>query len=125
MALQLRRSRGPSLQGKSATDLAKAFQHLATEPRESLWATYVSQANEVTAYERIWTGGLLDTGAEPAEVTRTALLAGDCMVVLINKQPARNLEPSPEGRRFTRELRRVCGYSTSCIREGDHREYRK
>ena len=104
VVLRFRRTRGPRLQATSAPALAQAFQHLTTEPRESLWGFYVSPANEVIVYERISTGSLLGTGAEPAEVARTALVAGACTVILLHSHPAGNPEPSPEDRRFTREI---------------------
>jgi RadC-like JAB domain-containing protein len=118
VTLRLRRSQGPRLPATSAAALARAFQHLATEPRESLWGFYVSPANEVIVYERISTGGLLGTGAEPAEVTRTALLAGACTVILLHNHPAGNPEPSGEDRRFTREIEEALRLFD--IRLGDH-----
>ncbi len=102
VALRLRRSQGPRPQATSAAGLARAFQPLATAPRESRWRG-VSPTSGFIVYERISSGGLLGSGAEPAEVTRTTQLSGACAVILLHKHPSGNPEPSPEDCRFTRE----------------------
>jgi hypothetical protein len=116
VALPLRRGQGPRLQATSAAGLARAFQHLATAPRESRWRG-VSPTSGFIVYERISSGGLLGSGAEPAEVTRTTLLAGAYTVILLHEHPAGSPEPSPEDCRFTREteeaLRPVAARTTS------------
>lgn len=119
VALRLHRTPGRSqLKATSPKHLAKVFAHLTLEPRESLWGLYISPAKEVIVYERMSTGGLCNTGAEPAEVTRTALLTGACIVILLHNHPGGNPEPSQADVQFTREMEEALRLFD--IQLGDH-----
>ena len=104
ITLRLQRMSGPALQARDIPSIAQAFRHILDDPRESLYGLYISPANLIIAYERVSTGTMLSTDAEPAEITRTALVLGAAAVILLHHHPAGTPLPSPDDRETTQHV---------------------
>jgi len=102
--LSLVRSRRPIFRVSESAEAAKAFKNLAKGVRESLYAIYLNAANEVIGFERVSTGSIGWTHAEPAEVLRTALITGARALILIHNHPSGSSSPSATDHMVTRAI---------------------
>jgi len=95
------------IRGFTATcpeDVARAFAHLTAEARESFYAVYLSATNEAICVDRLSTGSMAASTADPAEVVRTALLVGARALILVHNHPGGSPTPSPEDLESTRAI---------------------
>jgi DNA repair protein RadC len=98
------RSKRPTFHANSSTPVAYAFRDLAKEVRESLFAVYLTAANEVIGIERVSTGSIGCTHAEPAEVLRTALIVGAQSIIIIHNHPSGSTIPSDDDHAITEAI---------------------
>lgn len=118
ITLTLRRTDGPTIQACSTEQIAAAFRHLEHDVRESLYALYLDPANTVILYERVSTGTLTHTAADPAEIARTALLVAAYAVILLHNHPAGTPTPSPDDHQLTQQVANALALFNVAL--GDH-----
>ena len=99
--LSLVRSNHPTFQVGKPADIARAFAHLSKRVREEFYAVFLDAANTVICVDRVSTGSIGKSLAEPAEVLRTALLVGTRAIILVHNHPSGSTTPSPDDRRIT------------------------
>lgn len=107
--LTLVRSGRPPFTARTPQDVAHALRHVAGEVRESLFALCLNAVHEVICLDRVSTGSLGSTAAEPAEIIRTALLVGARALILCHNHPSGSVEPSPDDHQVTQRIADAAG----------------
>lgn len=102
--LRLVRSRRATFTVNRSGHVAKAFADLSHEPRESLWGVFLNGANEVVCLDRLSTGTINSSLADPAEVIRSALLVASTRIILVHAHPSGLPTPSPQDRITTQDI---------------------
>ena len=95
------RSSLPTFEVHKPGDIAHAFAHLSTCVREEFYAIFLDATNTALCVDRLSTGTISKSLAEPAEVLRTALLVGARAIILVHNHPAGSTTPSADDRKVT------------------------
>ena len=109
-ALELgRRCSITSVQERDTISNSKeAYEHflpLIDDPtKEHFLVAYLNQGNKVIKMERISTGGITETPADPKVIIKNALLKEATALILCHNHPSGVAKPSSEDRRTTRQL---------------------
>lgn len=74
------------------------------QPEEHMWAVHLNTQNRISGVTEVSIGGLAQTAANPAEVFRTAILAGTAALVMVHNHPSGDCTPSPEDLLATKRL---------------------
>ncbi len=105
--LTLVRSERPSFSIHRPEDVAKAFHDLTTNPRESFYALFINNANELVCFEQVSTGSASETIASPAEIVRSALLCNTAAIIVVHNHPSGDPRPSRADQEITQHLARA------------------
>ncbi len=105
--LTLVRSERPSFSIHRPEDVAKAFRDLTSNPRESFYALFINNANELVCFEQVSTGSASETIASPAEIVRSALLCNTVAIVVVHNHPSGDPRPSRADQEITEHLTRA------------------
>ena len=90
---------------KSSQEAYEQFLSLIDDPtKEHFMVAYLNKRNIVIKVERISTGGVSETPADPRVVFKNALLKDATAVVLCHNHPSGIAKPSAEDRKMTRQL---------------------
>lgn len=82
-----------------------SFLPLIDDPtKEHFLVAYLNQANKIIKMERISTGGITGTPADPKVILKNALLKEATALVLCHNHPSGVARPSSEDRRTTRQI---------------------
>lgn len=83
----------------------ESFLPLIDDPtKEHFMVAYLNQGNKVIKMERISTGGITETPADPKVIIKNALLKEATALILCHNHPSGVAKPSSEDRRTTRQL---------------------
>lgn len=83
----------------------ESFLKLIDDPtKENFLVAYLNQGNIVTKIERISTGGITASLADPKVIFKNALLKEATAVMLCHNHPSGVARPSPEDRQLTQRL---------------------
>ena len=86
----------------------EAYNHFLTlidDPcKEHFMVAYLNQGNKVIKVERISTGGVTSTPADPKVIFKNALLNGATAIMLCHNHPSGVARPSSEDRQLTKKL---------------------
>ena len=112
-ALELGRRRRASLgQGEkqkigSSADIDKFCRHLFQFlTHETFQVAYLNRGNYIVTVEKISSGGLTSTIADPRIILRKALIHEATSLILMHNHPSGNLRPSESDLDLTRKLRK-------------------
>lgn len=72
---------------------------------EEFWVIILNRANYVIRNEKISSGGLAGTVADPKVIFKRALDAKGCSIILVHNHPSGNLKPSEADISLTRKLK--------------------
>lgn len=83
----------------------ESFLPLIDDPtKEHFMVAYLNQGNKVIKMERISTGGITGTAADPKVILKSALLKEATALVLCHNHPSGVARPSSEDRKTTHQL---------------------
>lgn len=89
----------------NSKDAYECFLPLIENPStESFLVAYLNQRNHVIKTERISTGGLTATLADPKVIFKNALLKGATAMVICHNHPSGVIKPSKEDKQLTKKL---------------------
>ena len=95
-------------QRKSISNSQEAYESflpLIDDPtKEHFMVAYLNQGNKIIKMERISTGGITGTPADPKVILKNALLKEATALVLCHNHPSGVAKPSSEDRKTTRQL---------------------
>lgn len=91
------------------TELVKKYLmlHLAGEPCEHFAVLYLDSQNRGLAFERHFSGTLMQTSVYPREIAFAALQHGAAAVVLAHNHPSGNVKPSRADEALTQTLKQA------------------
>ncbi|MDG4950302.1 DNA repair protein RadC [Weeksellaceae bacterium KMM 9724] len=78
--------------------------HLADLNVEEFWVMFLNQANKVISIERVSSGGISYTLADPRLIFRTALEKFATAIIVAHNHPSGNIKPSEQDIRLTKKL---------------------
>ena len=110
-ALELGRRRDDQLPGDRprvtcSEDAYKFIKpHLMDAGVEEFWLMILNRANYILRNEKISSGGLAGTVADPKVIFKKALDAKGCSIILVHNHPSGNLKPSEADISLTRKLK--------------------
>ena len=81
--------------------------HLGAEPVEHFAVIFLDARNRAVAFERMFTGTLVQTSVYPREVVQAALRHNASAVILAHNHPSGHCEPSAADRAITKRLKEV------------------
>jgi DNA repair protein RadC len=84
--------------------------HLLDLPHEEFWVLLLNRANQVMKCERISSGGVSGTVADPKMIFKTALENLSSAIILSHNHPSGNLTPSEADKNLTKRLREAGTY---------------
>jgi DNA repair protein RadC len=84
--------------------------HLLDLPHEEFWILLLNRANQVMKCERISSGGVSGTVADPKMIFKTALENLSSAIILSHNHPSGNLTPSEADKNLTKRLREAGTY---------------
>jgi len=79
--------------------------HLMDLPHEEFWVILLNRANQVMKCERISSGGVSGTLADPKMIFKVALEHLCCAIILAHNHPSGSLSPSKADKDLTKKLR--------------------
>lgn len=83
----------------------ESFLTLIDDPtKEHFMVAYLNRGNKVIKVERISTGGITNTPADPKVIFKNALLKEATAIMLCHNHPSGVARPSAEDKKMTREL---------------------
>ena len=95
-------------QRKSISNSQEAYESflpLIDDPtKEHFMVAYLNQGNKIIKMERISTGGITGTPADPKVILKNALLKDATALVLCHNHPSGVARPSSEDRKTTRQI---------------------
>lgn len=110
-SLELGRRRGDRLPGNKpritcSEDAYKIIRPFLMDAGvEEFWIIILNRANYVIRNEKISSGGLAGTVADPKVIFKKALDAKGCSIILVHNHPSGNLKPSEADISLTRKLK--------------------
>ncbi|MES2519600.1 MAG: DNA repair protein RadC [Bacteroidota bacterium] len=84
--------------------------HLLDLPHEEFWIILLNRANQVMKCERISSGGVSGTVADPKMIFKVALENLCSAIILSHNHPSGNLTPSQADKDLTKKLREAGAY---------------
>jgi DNA repair protein RadC len=84
--------------------------HLLDLPHEEFWVLLLNRANQVMKCERISSGGVSGTVADPKMIFKAALENLSSAIILSHNHPSGNLTPSEADKNLTKRLREAGTY---------------
>lgn len=78
--------------------------------KEYFKVLFLNQANQILGYTLISEGGLTETIADIRLIFQAALLTNSVALILAHNHPSRNLKPSPEDIRLTKQIREASNF---------------
>ena len=84
--------------------------HLMDLPHEEFWIILLNRANHVLKCERISSGGVSGTVADPKMIFKVALENLCSAIILAHNHPSGNLTPSQADKNLTKKLREAGAY---------------
>lgn len=84
--------------------------HLMDLPHEEFWIILLNRANHVLKCERISSGGISGTVADPKMIFKVALENLCSAIILAHNHPSGNLTPSQADKNLTKKLREAGTY---------------
>jgi DNA repair protein RadC len=84
--------------------------HLMDLPHEEFWIILLNRANHVLKCERISSGGVSGTVADPKMIFKVALENLCSAIILAHNHPSGNLTPSQADKDLTKKLRQAGAY---------------
>ncbi len=112
-ALELGRRRREAVNPKekqkvgSSLDIDKYCRHLFQFlTHETFQVAYLNRANYIIVVEKISSGGLTSTIADPRIILKKALIHEATSIILMHNHPSGNLRPSESDLELTRKLRK-------------------
>ena len=84
--------------------------HLMDLPHEEFWIILLNRANQVMKCERISSGGVSGTVADPKMIFKVALENLCSAIILAHNHPSGNLTPSQADKDLTKKLREAGNY---------------
>ena len=83
----------------------ESFLPLIDDPsKEHFMVAYLNQGNKIIVMERVSTGGITSTMADPKVIFKKALLKGATAVMFCHNHPSGITRPSADDRRLTKKL---------------------
>lgn len=92
----------------SPADIAALFWWMENLPEERLFAVSLDDANRLRHFCEVARGGSSGLSVAVRDVLRPALLTNSRSMLLVHNHPQAEPVPSPEDRRFTRQIIRAC-----------------
>ena len=90
---------------RNSQEAYESFLPLIDDPtKEHFMVAYLNQGNKIIKMERISTGGITGTPADPKVILKNALLKEATALVLCHDHPSGVAKPSSEDRKTTRQL---------------------
>ena len=90
---------------RNSQEAYESFLPLIDDPtKEHFMVAYLNQGNKIIKMERISTGGITGTPADPKVILKNALLKEATALVLCHNHPSGVAKPSSEDRKTTRQL---------------------
>jgi DNA repair protein RadC len=93
---------------RDAYDVLKP--HLMDLPHEEFWIILLNRANQVMKCERISSGGVSGTVADPKMIFKVALENLSSAIILSHNHPSGNLTPSQADKDLTKKLKQAGSY---------------
>lgn len=96
--------------GKSITDakqVAKLFQDLQNEAKEKLIVLSLDSQLKILCFEIVAMGSVSTMSILPWDVVRSSILVAARGIIIIHNHPSGNSKPSPEDKKFTKELKKL------------------
>lgn len=115
-ALELGRRRKESGAGRRVTIASsRDIYHLVRPqlqdlPHEEFWVVLLNRANVVMRQEKISSGGVAGTVADPKLIFKQALENLASSIILVHNHPSGNRQPSPADIALTKKLREAGGF---------------
>lgn len=78
--------------------------------KEYFKVLFLNQANQILGYTLISEGGISETIADIRLIFQAALLTNSVALILAHNHPSRNLKPSPEDIRLTKQIREASNF---------------
>ena len=79
-------------------------------PHEEFWIILLNRANQVMKCERISSGGVSGTVADPKMIFKVALENLSSAIILAHNHPSGNLTPSQADKDLTKKLKQAGSY---------------
>lgn len=92
----------------SPADIAALFWWMENLPEERLFAVNLDDSNRLRHFAEVARGGSSGLSVSVRDVLRPALLTNCRSLVLVHNHPQAEPIPSPQDRRFTRQVMRAC-----------------
>ena len=76
---------------------------------EKFVALHIDGRNKAKYYQTVSIGGIQQCSPLMAEIVRMSLITGSVAMIVAHNHPNGNTEPSEEDKKFTEELKDICG----------------